>query len=116
MKFYYKGKLVRTSKTHVYRYAIIKKADAESDAPKIKPFACSKDMKGIESNLSYLSHDLRIYKAVQAGTYVKTKSYQYSAKQIEKMLIEFYGSVDAAVAKKQEWFDQYIVVELEARE
>ena len=115
MKFYYKGKLVRASKTHEYKYAIIKKSDAESDAVKIKPFACSKDMKGIESNLAYLSKELRCYKAVKSGTYVK-KPHCYSSKELEKLMVEFYGSVDAAIEAKQAWFDQWIVVELEAKE
>lgn len=114
MKFYYNGALVRTSKTHIYKYAIIRKEDLNTTKKKIKPFACSKDMKGIESNLAYLSRDLRIYKAVKHGTYVKIKPYQYSPKEMEKRIIELYGSVEAAIKRAQELFDQWTVVELTA--
>ena len=114
MKFYYNGALVRTSKTHIYKFAIIRKSDLDTTASKITPYACSRDMKGIESNLAYLSRGLRIYKAVKAGTYVKKKPYEYTSKELETLAIENYGSLDAAIEKKQQDFDQWAVVELTA--
>lgn len=116
MKFFYNGKLVRTSRTHNYRYAIIMKEDAESDAAKIKPFACSKDMTGIDSNLAYLSKDLRMWEAVKNGTYVKKNSHYFSREQLIAQANEWYGSVDAAIQKQKELFSQWIVVKLEAQE
>lgn len=116
MKFYFNDKLVRTSKTHVYKYAIVKKADAESDATKIKPFACSKDMKGIDSNLAYLSKDLRMWEEVKKGTYIKKNSHYFSREQLIAQANEWYGSVDEAIRKQKEWFAKWIVVRLEARE
>ena len=118
MKFYYKDKLVRTSKTHEYRYAIVKRADIESNADKIKPFACSKDMQGIESNLSYLSKELRMYEEVKKGTYkppTRRGFKYYTAKQIEANAIEWYGSLDEAIQEQKEFFEQWVVVELESK-
>lgn len=118
MKFYYKDKLVRTSKTHEYRYAIVKRADIESDANKIKPFVCSKDMEGIESNLVPLIKELRMYEEVKKGTYkppTRRGWTYYTAKQIEANAIERYGSLDAAIQKQKEFFEQWVVVELESK-
>lgn len=117
MKFYYNGKLVRTSKEHIYKYAIVKRADIESDAAKIKPFACSKDLKGIDSNLAYLSKELRVYEAVKKGTYQRRKINGFltqTAKQIEADAIEYYGSLDAAIENRRQWVAQWVVVELDA--
>lgn len=118
MKFYYNGKLIRTSKTHEYKYAIIRKDDIKRNAPKITPFACSKDMKGIESNLSYLSKDLRLYKSVKNGTYKPRRKYgcpAKTAKEIEQFCIKWYGSLDAAIEAEQRNFDQWTVIELESK-
>ena len=118
MKFYYNGKLVRTSKTHEYKYAIVKRADIESDAERIKPFACSKDMKGVESNLAYLSKTLRRYQSVKDGTYKRTRINgipTYTAKEVEQSCIKWYGSLDAAIEAERKAYEQWVVVELESK-
>ena len=47
MKFYYNGKLIRTSKTHVYNWAIIDPTDGGV-------YACRRDRSGAESEYNRL--------------------------------------------------------------
>lgn len=108
MKFYYNGKLVRTSKTHEYKYALI---NTETE----KARACSKDLKGVHAELAYLRKGLDVYLAVQNGTYRQKDRGCYTAKQIEENAIRWYGSLQAAIDNEKAFLAKYKIVELEAR-
>lgn len=70
MKFYYNGKLVRTSKTHEYKYALLNRAD--------RTLACSATRKGAETAYNRAYKDkacwLDIYTKVLNGTYRPKKT------------------------------------------
>lgn len=108
MKFYYKGHLIRTSKTHNYKYAVI-------DKETFKAYRCSKDMKGIQSALHEIRRRLDILLSVQNGTYIQ-KPRCYSAKEIENNQIKYYGSLQNAIDEQKEYVNSFIVVELETKQ
>ena len=49
MKFYYKGQLIRTSKTHEYKWALIRELPDGS----IKALACSATQQGAGKDYNY---------------------------------------------------------------
>ena len=97
MKFYYNGQLVRTSKNHEYKYALINTQTG-------KCYACWKDRKNPEAELQYRSRNLLVYKAVKNGTYRQKDKYHCTAEQIRKDAEKYYGSLDNAIAE----IDEYI--------
>lgn len=108
MKFYYNGKLVRTSKTHEYKFALL---NTETG----KAYACSKDMKGMDRAMSEVSRTYNLYLSVKNGTYRRKDRWCYTAEQIEANCIKYFGSLDNAIAEHKAQIDKYKVVELEAR-
>lgn len=108
MKFYYNGNLVRTSKTHEYKFALL---NTETG----KAYACSKDMKGMDRAMSEVSRTYNLYLSVKNGTYRRKDRWCYTAKQIEDNCIEYYGSLDKAIEEQRQRVAKYKVVELEAR-
>lgn len=107
MKFYYQGHLIRTSKTHNYKYAII-------DKETFKAYRCSKDLKGIQSGLHEIRRNLDVLLSVQNGTYIQ-KPRCCTAKEIENNKIKYYGSLQNAIDKEKEYVNSFIVVELEIK-
>lgn len=109
MKFYYNGQLVRTSKTHEYKYALLNTNTG-------KAYACSKDMKGIDKAIAEASRTLNLYKSVKNGTYRRKDRWSRTAEQLEQGAIEYWGSLDNCIAEFEKDFAKYKVVELEARD
>ena len=108
MKFYYNGQLVRTSKTHEYKYAVI---NTETG----KAYACSKDMKGIDKAMSEIRRPLNHYQSLKNGTYRRKDRWSYTLKQATEKAIEMYGSIENAIAECEANVARYKIVELEAR-
>ena len=108
MKFYYNGQLVRTSKTHEYKFAVI-------NTKTMKAWGCSKDLKGIEAQWSQLCRTLNLYKSVKNGTYRQKDRWHNTAKQIEANCIKYYGSLDEAIKLEEDRIADFKIVELEAR-
>lgn len=109
MKFYYNGKLIRTSKTHEYKYALVNKNSLQA-------YRCSKDMKGIEAAKSEIARDLNLLLSVKNGTYKRKDRWSSTAKEIEEQFIKWYGSMENAIDHNRKYCEQFMVVELEARE
>lgn len=73
MKFYYEGKLVRTSKTHEYKFAAIDVSKA--DGEKISALKCSATHEGAKSEidrkrnnaLNAITHYEQMIKAIENG-------------------------------------------------
>ena len=108
MKFYYNGQLVRTSKTHQYKYALI---NTETG----KCYACGADRKNPEAELRYRSANLVTYRAVRDGQYRQKDKYHCTAEQIRKNAEKYYGSLENAIAEQEEYVANLKIVELEAR-
>lgn len=108
MKFYYNDKLIRTSQTHVYKFAVL-----HGD----RCLGCSTTREGALKNACALNNakkDLAIFESVLNGTYVRKSRNHYTAEQIIKRA----GGIEAV--KKQidsckTYIAECVVVELEAR-
>lgn len=108
MKFYYNGKLVRTSKSHEYRYAVM-----HGD----KCIGCSATRDGaLKTAYALVSakKNLAVCESVLNGTYVRKSRNHYTAEQI----IKNSGGIDG-IKREIEGYKAYIsecvLVELEAR-
>lgn len=108
MKFYYNGNLVRTSKTHEYKFALL---NTETG----KAYACSKDMKGMDRALSEVSQTYNLYLSVKNGTYRRKDRWARTAEQLEAGAVKYWGSLDNALTELKQDVDKYKIVELEAR-
>lgn len=108
MKFYYNDKLIRTSQTHEYKFAVL-----HGD----RCLGCSTTREGALKNAYALNNakkDLAIFESVLNGTYVRKSRNHYTAEQIIKRA----GGIEAV--KKQiesckTYITECVVVELEAR-
>lgn len=107
MKFYYQGHLIRTSKTHNYKYALINKETFYA-------YRCSKDLKGIQSAIYEIRRRLDLLLSIQNGTFIQ-KPRCCSAKEIENAQIKYYGSLQNAIDEEKDYVNSFIVVELEAK-
>ena len=106
MKFYYNGKLVRTSKTMVYKYAIINTNNG-------KTVKCSKNMKGIEQGMSDLNENMRFYQKVKSmkdGSKAKKEAIEWIKKY------QGFNTLDEAIEAHNKWIKRFVIVELEMRE
>ena len=109
MKFYYNGKLIRTSKTHEYKYAVL-----HGD----KCLGCSATREGALKTAYALANakkSLALYESVLNGTYIRKSRNHYTAEQI----IRNAGGVEG-IKREIEGYKAYIsecvLVELEARD
>lgn len=111
MKFYYNGKLVRTSKNHHYTHAYIK----HNDNGTFTCLGCSSSYKGIEkmmlSNPNYQNY--RLYTSVQDGTYKPKDRYAYDIEKMKKQAVKYYGGVDEAVEYYKNIISRFEIVEIE---
>lgn len=108
MKFYYNGKLVRTSKTHEYKYALINIETGHC-------YACGADRRNPENELNYRSGNLRVYKAVKNGQYRQKDKCHCTADEIRKNAEKYYGSLENAIAECEKYISKLQIVELEPR-
>lgn len=123
MKFYYNGKLVRTSKNHVYTHAVI---DQKNES--LKGCRANKDtaLSIISSEISRIEKEIKdcktAIKALEAG-----KSYYVIKERGHSYPIRFKDVNDPTVERYTKWIEEYnqtieyirknwIVVELEAIE
>lgn len=101
MKFYYDGKLMRTSRTHYYNYGVYRITDE-------KCISCSGTRLGAEKalnqKLSNTRKNIKFYNDWLDGKVNKSK-YDYTDEEIQR----FLESSERAVKS-------YKIVELEARE
>lgn len=123
MKFYYNGKLVRTSKAHVYTHAVIDQASGS-----LKGCRSNKDaaLSIISSQISRYETDIKnceiAIKALKAGKsyYVvkeRGRSYPIRFKDIEDPTVDGYTKWIELDKKRIEYIrENWKVVELEARE
>lgn len=104
MKFYYKGQLVRTSKTRNYKYAIVRE-----NGDKIKVYACSETRENAQKRLQAEIN----YQTQRAEDELKwckiPKNYEWC--------VEYYGKCDPEADYKQrlENIKEIKIVELEER-
>lgn len=109
MKFYYEGTLLRTSKTHHYTHAIIKRTNDG-----IKCIGCSSSLekakKLMENHPTYQDYKLAL--SVQNGTYKKRNSYSNSIEYLKERAIENYGSIDAWVNRYETIINSWEIVEI----
>lgn len=108
MKFYYQNHLIRTSKTHNYKYAVINKKT-------FKAYRCSQNMKGIQAALKEIGKNYERLVSVQNGSYVQKSKNCFTAEEIEKEQIKYYGSLQNAIDSEKNYINSFVVVELEER-
>lgn len=113
MKFYYKGKLIRTSKTHHYTHAIIYNREDGTFAC----HGCSATEQGAEKLYRALPnvHNYGIWLSVQNGTYKKKDKWSNSIEKMRENAVKYYGSVDEAVEAHRKVVARYEIVEIEER-
>jgi hypothetical protein len=120
MKFYYNGKLIRTSKTHIYKYAVINIA-------RDKCVACSATKEGAQATINSrlaeyergIKNQTSIIKALEKGakycTYIdgkRTITLKLEARHTIEKAKEWLGYY----TKDYEYVkENYKLVELEAR-
>ena len=110
MKFYYQGQLIRTSKTHHYTHAVIKRTENGWI-----PYGCSSSYKGAEKMMmnSIPFKSYRLWVSVQNGSYRPKDRWAYSLEQMRKKAVENYGSVENAVNSAREKIEGFEIVEVE---
>lgn len=110
MKFYYNGKLIRTSRTHEYNFAAI--------SPTGKCLTCSATYEGCAKNLATLTANgrgwLSAYEAIYYGTFKETKG-GWTIKDIMGRFNNSREELKEAIEKKKAYFDGIKIVKLEAR-
>ena len=110
MKFYYEGQLIRTSKTHHYTHAVIKRTEDGWIT-----YGCSSSYKGAENMMrnSIPFQRYRKWISVQDGTYKPKDRWAYNLDQMKKKAIEQYGSIEDAVKNAKEGIEGFEIVEIE---
>ena len=110
MKFYFEGTLLRTSETHHYTHAIIKRTENG-----IKCIGCSSSAEGarklMESHPTY--HNYKVALSVQDGTYKQRNRWQNSLEYLRKNALERYGTLDAYVESRWESIKDWEIVKVE---
>ena len=110
MKFYYKGQLIRTSKSHHYTHAIIIVEDN-----KFKCVSCSSSRELAEKALDNLGayKNYRVWLSVKDGTYKPKDRWSYNIEKMRSEAINRYGSVDEALNYWKNAIGKYEIVEIE---
>ena len=117
MKFYYNGKLIRTSKNHVYTYAVL--------TPGGKTFACSSSLEGakkaVQREISLCETIRNNYrnaiKAIEAGQsyYFAKESGQNWRKRLNGETVADFEKYISQVESNIAYYKAHQIVELEAR-
>lgn len=113
MKYYYKGKLVRTSKTHHYTHAIIR----HEENGVFTCVGCSSSEQGAEKLMrdSWVFKNYRTWLSVQDGSYRPKDRWSFSIDKMKANAVKEYGSVDDAVECYKATVSKYEIVEIEER-
>lgn len=110
MKFYYNGKLIRTSKTHEYKFAAI---TAEG-----KCLCCSATLDGCKRGLdAYTANGkgwLRNYEEIYNGTFKETKN-GWTVKEIMGRFNNSREKLKEEIDKKKAYYNGIEIVEIEMR-
>lgn len=110
MKFYFEGKLIRTSKTHHYTHAVIKRTENDFIL-----YGCSSSYKLAEKMMmdSIPYKRYRKWMAVQDGSYKPRDKWAYSLEKMRKKAVEQFGSVENAVKSSRDGIEGFEIVEIE---
>ena len=107
MKYYYNGKLIRTS-DRIYEYAVI-------DTETFKVYGCSGTLKGAESQLRGAQKRVLLIKSLIDGTYRKRKYWHASRKEHIEFFVKYHGSLENALEEAKEEIKNVDIVKLEMR-
>lgn len=110
MKFYFDGQLIRTSKTHHYTHAVIKRTENDWVL-----YGCSSSFEGAEKMMmnSIPFKRYRMWASVQDGSYRPKDRYAYNIEQMRKKADEQYGSIENAVKSSKDGIEGFEIVEIE---
>lgn len=70
-------------------------------------------MKGIQSALNEIGKKYKLLLSVQNGTYIQKSKNCFTAEEIEKEQVKYYGSLQNAIDSEKDYINSFVVVELE---
>lgn len=121
MKFYYNGKLIRTSKNHIYTHAVINNTTGALIGCR-KSLELAEAIKTGEINRYYHAiaeqeAAIKALKAGKKGIWLKDGRHSWYKEFTDKHTVEYFEECIESLKRSIEYFSEnWEIVELEARE